>query len=404
MAARSQRVARRGGNILIMTRKRRFLIAIPAMCLLGLGGLALVDAALPDSRLEMRGRLLTELPGQPSDKELAELRRYYEVVPAAWPQPTLDPSVEFHELGALELPKEKPPQAKVDLGKALFEDPLLSASGQISCQSCHNRDLGWGDGLKASIGHDRSQGPRNATPLFNAFLRKTLFWDGRSTDLKEQAKDPLVNPIEMANHDMSGVVARLSASPTYPARFAAAFGTEAIAADQVLDALASFQSTLEERTRFDRFVQGNRGMLTDQQIFGLHLFRTKAGCLNCHNGPLLTDDKFHNLGLSLVGRPKEDVGRYVVTEDVDDVGRFRTASLRHVGQTGPYMHNGIVPTLRHAVLLYQTGGGRTRARPGNAKDAAHPLMEFAGRTSPLLKPLGLSVEERAALVAFLESL
>lgn len=388
----------------MMTLKRRFLLAIPAACLLGLGGLVLVDAAVPGSRLEMHGRLLSPLPSQPSDQDLAELRRSYEVIPAAWPQPTLDPSVEFHELGALDLPKTKPPQDKVDLGKSLFEDPLLSVSGQISCQSCHNRELGWGDGLKASIGHDRSPGRRNAMPLFNASMRKTLFWDGRSTDLKEQAVDPLVNPIEMANHDMSGVVARLSASSTYPARFATVFGTDRIDAAQVTDALATFQSTLEERTRFDRFVQGNRRALTDQQIFGLHLFRTKAGCMNCHSGPLMTDDKFHNLGLSLVGRPKEDVGRYAVTGNVDDVGRFRTASLRHVGETGPYMHNGIVPTLRQAVLLYQTGGGRTRARPGNAKDAANPLMEFAGRTSTLLKPLGLSVEERDALVAFLESL
>jgi len=402
MAARTQRLARRGGDILSMRKTWPSRLVTPA-CMLALGGLALVGAAAPRP-FEMRGMELVDFPSQPADSDLAALRRYYEVIPAAWPQPTLDSSVEFRELGSPELPKARPPQAKVDLGKALFEDPILSASGQIACQSCHNRELGWGDSLKVSVGHDRASGRRNAVSLFNASMRQTLFWDGRSPDLQAQAKEPLVNPIEMANHDLSGVVARLSASPTYLARFAAAFGTDRIEAAQVTEALAAFQSTLEERTRFDRFVQGNRRALTDQEIFGLHLFRTKAGCMNCHNGPLMTDEKFHNLGLSLVGRPKEDVGRYAITRQVDDVGRFRTPSLRHVSETGPFMHNGMIPTLRQVVLLYQTGGGHTRARPGNAGDAAHPLMEFAGRTSTLLKPLGLSVEERAALVAFLESL
>ncbi|MBN9024860.1 cytochrome-c peroxidase [Kaistia sp. MMO-174] len=372
-----------------------------AGCLVAGGGMALVSAAVPRA-LEKRGMVLSDLPGEPDGEALAALRRYYEVIPAAWPQPTLDPSVEFRELAALELPKQNPSPAKVALGKALFEDPVLSASGQIACQSCHNRELGWGDGLKTSFGHDRAQGRRNAMPLFNASLRRSLFWDGRSPDLEAQAAEPLVNPVEMANHDLTGVVGRLAASPAYPARFAAVFGTDRIEPEQVLEAIAAFEATLEERTRFDRFVQGDKRALTDQQVYGLHLFRTKAGCMNCHNGPLMTDEKFHNLGLSLLGRPKEDVGRYGVTGVLDDVGRFRTPSLRHVGETRPYMHNGIVPTLRHVIMLYQTGGGHTL--PRNAAEARNPLMPFAGRTSPILKPLGLSPAEREALVAFLESL
>lgn len=380
------------------TKWLRFWLVL-AGCLAAGCGIALVSAAMPR---ETRGMVLAALPGDPGDEDLAALRRHYEVIPAAWPQPTLDPTVEFRELAALPLPGEAPSSAKVELGKALFDDPILSASGQIACQSCHNRELGWGDGLKTSFGHDRAQGRRNAIPLFNASLRRSLFWDGRSPDLQAQAAEPLVNPIEMANHDLSGVVERLAASPVYPARFAAVFGTDRIEPDQVLDAIAAFEATLEERTRFDRFVQGDKRALTDQQIFGLHLFRTKAGCMNCHNGPLMTDEKFHNLGLSLLGRPKEDVGRYGVTGELDDVGRFRTPSLRHVGETKPYMHNGIVPTLRHVIMLYQTGGGHTL--PRNAAEAANPLMPFAGRTSTILRPLGLSSAEREALVAFLESL
>jgi len=377
------------------TKWLRFWLVL-AGCLVAGCGIALVSTAMP------RGMVLAELSADPGDGDLAALRRHYEVIPAAWPQPTLDPTVEFRELAALSLPGEAPSSAKIELGKALFDDPILSVSGQIACQSCHNRELGWGDGLKTSFGHDRAQGRRNAIPLFNASLRQSLFWDGRSPDLQAQAAEPLVNPIEMANHDLSGVVGRLAASPVYPARFAAVFGADRIEPDQVLDAIAAFEATLEERTRFDRFVQGDKRALTDQQIFGLHLFRTKAGCMNCHNGPLMTDEKFHNLGLSLLGRPKEDVGRYGVTGELDDVGRFRTPSLRHVGETRPYMHNGIVPTLRHVIMLYQTGGGHTL--PRNAAEAANPLMPFAGRTSPILKPLGLSPAEREALVAFLESL
>jgi cytochrome c peroxidase len=382
-------------------RKSPFLIVFAAAGLLAATGLILLGP-WGSSGIEHQRRVLATFPTDPDGSDLATLRRYYEVIPAAWPQPTLDPTVAFRELAALDASREKPPKAKVDLGKALFEDPILSASGQIACQSCHNRDLGWGDGLKTSFGHDRAQGRRNAIPLFNASLRQTLFWDGRSPDLKAQAIEPLVNPIEMANHDLAAVATRLAASPLYRARFASVFGTGPIEPADVTDALAAFQSTLEERTAFDRFVGGNRRALSDQQIFGLHLYRTKAGCMNCHNGPLMTDEKFHNLGLSLLGRPKEDVGRYGVTGQLDDVGRFRTPSLRHVGATAPYMHNGIVPTLRHAVLLYQTGGGHTL--PRNAAEAANPLMPFAGQTSPILKPLGLSTTERAALVAFLESL
>jgi cytochrome c peroxidase len=401
VAARPQRLARGGGDLLTMMTRSRFLVLLGLAAILTGGAVAIVRDA-GTGGLEKRGMLLTALPADPDAAALAALRRHYEVVPAAWPQPTLDPSVAFHEIGALEPQKIKPDAGKVELGKVLFEDPVLSASGQIACQSCHNRDLGWGDGLKSSFGHDRAQGRRNAIPLFNASLRQSLFWDGRSTDLEAQAIEPLVNPIEMANHDLAAVTTRLDAIPLYRDRFAGIFGAGPIEAEQVADALAAFQSTLEERSAFDRFVGGNRRALTDQQIFGLHLYRTKAGCMNCHNGPLLTDEKFHNLGLSLLGRPKEDVGRYGVTGEMDDVGRFRTPSLRHVARTAPYMHNGIVPTLRHAILLYQTGGGRTR--PRNAAEAAHPLMPFAGQTSSLLKPLGLSVAERAALVAFLESL
>jgi cytochrome c peroxidase len=138
--------------------------------------------------------------------------------------------------------------------------------------------------------------------------------------------------------------------------------------------------------------------MTDQQLLGLHLFRTKARCANCHNGPLLTDQKYHNLGISFYGRKLEDVGRYGVTHDPVDVGRFRTPSLRALRRTGPYMHNGVFPTLAGVVNLYAAGGGVDRKVQSATTDAPPPQAD------PQLKKVPLTAEERAALVAFLEML
>ncbi len=149
----------------------------------------------------------------------------------------------------------------------------------------------------------------------------------------------------MANPDPDSALARLRADPDYAARFAEVYGAGPISADKLTDALVAFQTRLETETRFDRFASGDRNTLTDQEVWGLHLFRTKARCANCHFGPLLTDDRFHNLKISFFGEKAQDLGRYQVIHLPDDVGRFRTPSLRHVGETAPYMHNGLFPTL-----------------------------------------------------------
>lgn len=138
--------------------------------------------------------------------------------------------------------------------------------------------------------------------------------------------------------------------------------------------------------------------MNDQQLRGLHLFRTKAGCANCHNGPLFTDQKFHNVGLSFYGRRLQDLGRYEFTQAPDDVGAFRTPSLRNVSRTGPWMHNGGFPFLRGIVNFYSAGGVRNKPRPDQVGDPLFPA------TSPILQRLDLSREERDDLVAFLETL
>ncbi|KAI93686.1 cytochrome C peroxidase [Rhodomicrobium udaipurense JA643] len=349
-------------------------------------------------------QLVADFPSGPDAQALGRVRMAYERARAAWPAPVLLPDAKVAEFAPLDI-RPKPSGiaiAKVELGRMLFEDPRLSASGQIACQNCHNQELGWGDGLRSSFGHNRKRGKRNAPPLFSAAYRPALFWDGRVTKLEEQALGPMTNPIEMAVHDFSAVTARLGKDDIYRERFRSIYGSDQIDIAWVADALAAFETTLERPTRFDRFLKGDTAALTDEQVWGMHLFRTKAGCMNCHSGPLLTDERYHNLGLSLLGRPLGDPGRQAVTGLEDDVGRFRTASLRHVSKTGPYMHNGLIPDLRRVVIFYEIGGGKTR--PLNDEQATDDLMRAAAKTSPLVKKFNFTPAERQALIEFLKAL
>ncbi|MET4685178.1 cytochrome-c peroxidase [Brevundimonas faecalis] len=333
----------------------------------------------------------------------AELRLAYAGSPETWPRPTLHEGAVFTEFGPLpqvEHPADNPfNDAKVALGRRLFEDPRLSKSGQIACASCHAQELGFGDGVRTSFGHDRQRGRRNAQSLFTVAWMKPLFWDGRSPDLEDQALHPLIDPKEMAAADLVGVERRVASDLTYATDFAAAFGDEQVTVRRISMALATFQRSLRPRgSRFERFVRGDARALNDQQLTGLHLFRTRAGCANCHSGPLLTDMKFHNLGLHFYGRELQDLGRYEITQSPEDVGRFRTPSLRGVNQTGPYMHNGLIASLEATVNFYTAGGAHPRPRVGEEKDPLFP------QTDPLLRRLDLSAEEREALVAFLRTL
>lgn len=332
---------------------------------------------------------------------LPRLRALYQGDPTHWPKPHIDRGVAYVEISMPELPSRAMVRRPVvQLGQKLFNDPALSASGHFACQSCHNRRLGWGDGLPRSFGHARQQGTRNAPALFAAGVQKALFWDGRATTLEGQALVPLMAAHEMANTDLDGAVARIAADQSYHDLMTTAFGSKQVTVTRIAMALAEFQRSLDRRTRFDRFLRGSKRALSDEAIWGLHLFRTKARCANCHMGPHLTDHKFHNLGLSYYNRKLEDVGRYNVTGIRSDVGKFRTPSLRHLARTGPYMHNGVFPSLRGLVNLYNIGGGRSARDLKNGD----PLYPHAANKSVHMRPLGLSRAEKAALVAFLESL
>lgn len=334
------------------------------------------------------------------DAEPGGLRQAYVGPVATWPKAQVDAGVDFVEFGPL--PAVQRPTGvdaqRVALGARLFEEPRLSASGQFACASCHARELGFGDGLKTSFGHDRQRGQRNAMSLFTAGFMHTLFWDGRSPTLEHQALQPIPNLVEMAARP-ARVERWINGEEAYRAAFRQAFGVRRIRMDDIARAIASFERTLRPPpSAWDRVFTRGTASMTDQQLLGLHLFRTRARCANCHNGPLLTDQKFHNLGISFYGRRLEDVGRYGVTHDPVDVGRFRTPSLRALRRTGPYMHNGIFPTLAGVVNLYAAGGGVDR-KVQSATTAAPPP-----RADPQLKKVALTAEERAALVAFLEML
>ena len=345
--------------------------------------------------------------------DFSQLRQHYLKSPSQWPKPTLDDGVKFQELGLLSLPtfpSHNPlTRDKVALGKKLFFDPQLSRSKQIACASCHDSDLGWGDGRQFSFGHDRKMGNRNAPPIENSGYYHQLFWDGRASSLEEQAVMPITNPVEM-NFTLKELVIRLNADPDYPTLFKQVFShtnNKTINANNIAKAIATYERTIVSRlSSFDRFLLSpsqthprrklifNR-QFSDKALWGLHLYRTKARCLNCHSGSLMSDNEFHNIGLTYYQRSYEDLGRYLATQNKEDIGKFKTPSLRGVMNNKPWMHNGLFSNMRGIISLYNIGG------PRNTYDASDTM---APKQSSLLKPLNLNTAEANALLEFLESI
>lgn len=336
--------------------------------------------------LALSGALLAEQP---------DLADEYRRPSQEWPPFEVDEGVAAQELASLPPLPAVPwhTQASEELGKLLFFDPRLSGSGQLACVSCHEPELGWGDGRRVSAGHDRQAGNRNAMTLLGAAHFEDLFWDGRAKGLLDLALQPIQSPAEM-NADLSTIIDRLRSSESYTKKFEQAFGTPAVTSEHIAMSIASFlRSIVSRSSRFDRFVQGDYQQLTNEEIEGLHLFRTRARCMNCHSGPRFSDGQFHHTGLSYYGRRFEDLGRFHVTGDPQDRGKFRTPTLRNVGHTGPWMHNGLFTNFTGILHMYNHGiTFNSRQREG------------APELSPLILPLGLSDGEIAALEAFLHSI
>lgn len=245
--------------------------------------------------------------------------------------------------------------AKIDLGKALFFDPRMSASGVFSCNSCHNLATGGDDNMPTSIGHGWQKGPRNSPTVLNAVFNEAQFWDGRADDLKAQAKGPVQAGVEMANTP-DNVIATLNSMPDYVTWFQASFPDESdpVTFDNFAKAIEAYEATLTTPAPFDAWMNGNDDALSADQKAGLALFMEK-GCASCHNGVNLGGNGYYPFGL--IEKPGADIlpegdkGRFAVTETADDEYVFRAAPLRNIDQTAPYFHSGKVWDLKVAVQI-----------------------------------------------------
>ncbi len=275
---------------------------------------------------------------------------------------------------------------KVDLGRLLFFDKRLSKNNTIACASCHIAKFAFTDGQPVSTGIHKQKGGRSAPASLNRVFSSTQFWDGRAATLEEQSIGPFTNPIEhgFANHDE--MVAKMKKIVGYQKLFKAIFD-EDITIANVGKAIASFQRTiLSGNSPVDRFDSGqDPKALTSNQQKGLELFRGKARCTRCHSGFNLTDEKFHNLGIGW-DTNQVDLGRYMVTKNPEDIGAFKTPTLREIARSGPYMHDGRFKTLEDVVNFYNQGGVK------------NPHQD------QLVIPLELTDEEKRNLVEFLHGL
>ena len=298
---------------------------------------------------------------------------------------------------------------KVELGRLLFFDARLSADGSLACVSCHLPDQGWATQTPLSPAYPTNMERRLSPTLINVAYNKALLWDGRAGVLEKQALGPIQNPLHM-NQNLDLLVEKLRAIPDYAQRFQNVFGTS-VSAEGLGKALAAFERTLVTRNApFDRYMGGDQQAMSASALRGMALFKGKARCILCHNGPNFTDGQFHNLGVPeapLLAHPlvqaslrfdakrmnvqgydqvTEDLGRYLVTKEAQDKGAFKTPTLRNVTQRDPYMHNGIFQSLEDILDFYDRGGGAV-----------------AGK-SPLIQTIGLTAQEKRDLLAFLQSL
>ena len=273
---------------------------------------------------------------------------------------------------------------KILLGKQLYFDTRLSKDNTISCASCHSPSMGWSDAGPTSSGINKQLGGRRSPPVSNAAYNPLQFWDGRAPSLEEQAKGPIANPVEMGNTHLV-MLRTVQDIPGYVDEFKHAYGESTLTIDQVADAIASFERTVVTTdSPFDRFVKGDIRALTSQEKKGLEIFNGKGHCTACHWGGNLSDGRFHNLGAPQTGPLKEDNGRYDVTKDPQDKGKFKTPTIRDVALRAPYLHSGSEKTLEDVVEFYNQGGGKG-----------------VNNLDPMMVPLGLSKAEVKALVAFM---
>jgi cytochrome c peroxidase len=315
-------------------------------------------------------------------------------------------------LALMPLPESKPANAAmVNLGRHLYFDNRLAGDWGSSCATCHDPKKGFGDGLPLSTAYTSMEYFRNAPALINLRHRLRFMWDGRldGADAGTAVRDA-VTEAHFMNADGRIVQERLKQIPEYVSLWEAAFGKGSDPySPRMFNAIGAFIQSIESKNvPFDKFARGDANALGAEARLGLDVFNGKGQCVQCHNGPVGSDGKFHRLGVpehpDVLGNPlrtitmlrhystsgmpnymaaRMDVGYYAISKDPKDIGKFQTPPLRELKVTAPYMHNGLFKTLDEVVDFYDRGGG------GKGTD---------------LKPLGLAAQEKKALVAFLLSL
>jgi cytochrome c peroxidase len=284
------------------------------------------------------------------------------------------------------IPRDNPQtQAKIELGRMLFFDKRLSLDHSLSCASCHDPDKAYSDGRARAVGFRQLTLSRRSPSLLNGAYNSAQFWDGRVKSLEEQALAPMLSRSEMGMRDPKSLLMRLQAIPEYRRRFHQAFGGEANL-QGIQRAIAAFERTLvTPNAAFDRYMNGDKQALTEQQKRGLILFVGKASCTQCHNGSNFTDNKFHSLGVLPGDTEHLDLGHFAVSKRPADRYAFKTPSLRSSTEQSRFMHDGSIATLADVIEFYDQGGGK-------------------GPKSNLLFQLHLTDTEQRDLLAFLQAL
>jgi len=271
---------------------------------------------------------------------------------------------------------------RVNLGRRLYFDTALSVDGTTSCATCHRPENGFSSPLTLPKGVGDRIAKRHAPAILNRHLGSIQFWDGRMTTLEQQALQPIETENELAN-TIDAVLKTLNESPEYRTAFAAAF-TDGITKENLAKAIASFERIIiTGESPIDRFVTARESVLTKAQRQGLWLYESKGGCWQCHAGQNYSDEEFHNTGVSW---GQGDLGRFEHTGEDAHRGQFKTPTLRNVGITAPYMHDGSIKTLREVVEFYNEGGTH------------NPHLDQK------MKPLDLTEQEIDDLVEFLKAL
>ncbi|MGA6118096.1 cytochrome-c peroxidase [Sphingobacterium anhuiense] len=336
-----------------------------------------------------KGKSSTEEPTiVPNPEET--LREKYTKNIAQWPVAEWYKNIEERELAALPVNPSKDKVELIALGKALFFDPR-TGNGMKTCASCHNPDTYWIDQKTTADGIALHH--RNTPSMENVwYLEGKLFHDGRAKTYREQIAEAINSPIEMGGNTAT-LPAKLQTIAGYVSLYESAYNNKNMTIEGLLDAIAAYSKSISSgETAFDRFVQGDYQALNDQQLEGLHLFRTKGKCINCHNGPYFTDLDFHNLGYAVTNKGALDNGRFESSKLESDKGKFRTPGLRNIIHTAPYLHNGTIATLSELINLLSSGMPQKTGQQIN------------GVLSPYIQNVRLSSKEQENIIAFLASL